>query len=162
MGNITDTIRDEIHRRGLTYAAAARLADLDPAQVRRFVLGERGLTSEALDKLAEAMGLRLVAQRPDPEASDIREAEEMLWRLKIEYEGLICEFDKMIKRTTSLRNLAERYKPENGPRIDRTELPHFMETPPIKDVDAEPGLPSSNPPDDNSGHGILDRSSSSD
>lgn len=131
MGSLTDTIRDEIQRRGLTYAETARLADLDPAQVRRFVLGERGLTSEALDKLTEALGLRLVAQQSSPEASDIRRSEETLWRLKLEYEGLICRFDEMIERAISLREWAKRNKPEESPdrpRIESPELPDFRES----------------------------------
>lgn len=118
MASLTDTIRDEIQRRGLTYAETARLAGLDPAQVRRFVLGERGLTSEALDKLTEAMGLRLVAQQSDTESSDNRQAEQMLWRLNIEYEGLIHQFEKLIERTTYLRDLAKRYKPEEPKKND--------------------------------------------
>src|SRR3954451_3527209 len=53
-------LREVIEARGLTAYAAARLADLDPGVVSRFLTGERDIRLGTADRLASALGLRLV------------------------------------------------------------------------------------------------------
>ena len=53
-------LADVIESRGLTAYAAAKLADVDPGAVSRFLTGKTGITSETFDKLGRALGLRLI------------------------------------------------------------------------------------------------------
>ena len=64
-------LADVIESRGLTAYAAAKLADVDPGAVARFMAGKTGMNSETFDKLGRALGLRLVElgvrrRRPGP------------------------------------------------------------------------------------------------
>ena len=67
---VSDQLRAVITARRLTPYAVARLADVAPSVMTRFVNGERGLTLDTFDKIAEALGLRLVeiARRGRPPA----------------------------------------------------------------------------------------------
>ena len=51
---------DVIDSRGLTPYAVAKLSDIDPGMVARFVSGERDLRLASVDRIAAALGLRLV------------------------------------------------------------------------------------------------------
>ena len=72
-------LREVVAARGLTAYALGRDAGVDPAVVQRFLSGERDVRLETADRLAAALGLRLVetarksrpAARPpaDPDAS---------------------------------------------------------------------------------------------
>lgn len=53
-------LREIIEARGLSAYAAARLADVDPGVVSRFLSGQRDIRLETADRLAVALGLRLV------------------------------------------------------------------------------------------------------
>ena len=53
-------LREIIEARGLTAYAVARLAGVDPGVVSRFLTGARDIRMETADKLASALGLRLV------------------------------------------------------------------------------------------------------
>jgi plasmid maintenance system antidote protein VapI len=53
-----DTLRRTIRESGLSYAALARLADIDPRQASRFVEGF-DLTFEAASRIGQALGLEL-------------------------------------------------------------------------------------------------------
>lgn len=53
-------MREIIEARGLTAYAAARLAGVDPGVVSRFMTGQRDIRMETADRLAAALGLRLV------------------------------------------------------------------------------------------------------
>jgi transcriptional regulator with XRE-family HTH domain len=53
-------LRDVIESRGLTSYALGRAAGVAPAVISRFVSGDRGLTMATADRVAEALGLRLV------------------------------------------------------------------------------------------------------
>jgi transcriptional regulator with XRE-family HTH domain len=53
-------LREIIEARGLTAYAAGRLADVDPGVVSRFMTGERDIRMDTADRLASALGLRLV------------------------------------------------------------------------------------------------------
>ncbi len=53
-------MREIIEARGLTAYGAARLAGVDPGVVSRFLTGERDIRLGTADRLASAMGLRLV------------------------------------------------------------------------------------------------------
>lgn len=60
---IDETLRDAIRRSGLTHYAIAKDAGVTPAQLDRFVAGERDLTLTSAAKVAEALGLVLVPRR---------------------------------------------------------------------------------------------------
>jgi hypothetical protein len=84
---LSDQLRDIIRRKPSAYAVA-KAAGVDTAVVQRFLDAERGLTTASIDKIARALGLRLVEtgrgavpdarprgrrpattrRRPDPEA----------------------------------------------------------------------------------------------
>lgn len=53
-------LRETIESRGLSAYAVGRLAGVDPGQVSRFVRGIRDLKLETADRIAAALGLRLV------------------------------------------------------------------------------------------------------
>jgi transcriptional regulator with XRE-family HTH domain len=53
-------LREIIEARGLTAYAAARLADVDPGVVSRFLTGTSDIRLETADRLAAALGVRLV------------------------------------------------------------------------------------------------------
>lgn len=59
-------LRKQIEKSGVTVYALAALADVTPQQIGRFVKGERDLTLATAAKLAQALGLELVAV-PDAE-----------------------------------------------------------------------------------------------
>jgi transcriptional regulator with XRE-family HTH domain len=70
---VSETIRAEITRRGLTAYAAAQLAGVDTSVMSRFMAGERGLSMRTLDRVCVALALTLrpasednPAIRPDP------------------------------------------------------------------------------------------------
>ncbi len=56
---ISNQLRAIIRARGLTPYAVSQAADVSPSVVTRFVNGERGLTSDSLDLICEALGLEL-------------------------------------------------------------------------------------------------------
>jgi ribosome-binding protein aMBF1 (putative translation factor) len=56
-------IRDVIAARGLSGSSVADEAEVDHRVVNRFLAGKRGLSIETTDKLARALGLRLVEGR---------------------------------------------------------------------------------------------------
>jgi transcriptional regulator with XRE-family HTH domain len=60
---ISDQLREVIAARGLSGYAVATAAGLNPAIISRWIGGERGLSSESLDAVAEALGVRLVEGR---------------------------------------------------------------------------------------------------
>jgi len=71
---VSQQLRDVIDSRGMTPYAVAKLADIDPGMVARFVSGERDLRFGTVDRIAHALGLRLVEvgrgakrNRPTPE-----------------------------------------------------------------------------------------------
>ena len=53
-------LREIIESRGLTAYGAAKLAGVDPGVVQRFLTGRRDIRLETADRLAAALGLRLV------------------------------------------------------------------------------------------------------
>ena len=53
-------LREIIDARGLTAYAAGQLAGVDPGVVSRFLTGQRDIRLETADRLAAALGLRLV------------------------------------------------------------------------------------------------------
>lgn len=63
--SLSDQLRDAIRDSGLSVREIGRRADVDPGQLHRFLGQERGLTTDTLDRIAAALGLRLVeAPRP--------------------------------------------------------------------------------------------------
>src|SRR4051812_31423873 len=57
---LSTRLREGIRNRGLTAYALARDADIDPGVVQRFVTGRRDIRLETADRIAAALGLRLV------------------------------------------------------------------------------------------------------
>ncbi len=53
-------LREVIEARGLSAYAAGKLAGVDPGVVQRFLTGERDIRLETADRLALALGVRLV------------------------------------------------------------------------------------------------------
>lgn len=56
---ISDTLKAAIRSSGLTHYAVGKLAEVSPAQIDRFMSGERDLRLETAAKLAAALGLEL-------------------------------------------------------------------------------------------------------
>ena len=57
---MSDVVRQAIEASGLSLAELERRAGLSPAQLSRFVRGERTITLESVEKLAEVLRLRMV------------------------------------------------------------------------------------------------------
>jgi transcriptional regulator with XRE-family HTH domain len=57
---LSPQLPDVIDSRGLTPYAVAKEAGIDPGRVARFVSGERDLRLATVDRIAAALGLRLV------------------------------------------------------------------------------------------------------
>jgi transcriptional regulator with XRE-family HTH domain len=53
-------LRELIEARGLTAYGLGQLAGVDPGVISRFLRAERTITLDTLDRLADALGLRLV------------------------------------------------------------------------------------------------------
>jgi transcriptional regulator with XRE-family HTH domain len=53
-------IQEAIWKSGVPQAELARRIGLSPAQVSRFLKGERGLSLEAIDVMMEVLGLEVV------------------------------------------------------------------------------------------------------
>jgi len=60
---IVSELKQAIERDGRSLNALARDAGLSPIQLSRFVRGERGLTTPAVDALCETLGLELKPKR---------------------------------------------------------------------------------------------------
>jgi transcriptional regulator with XRE-family HTH domain len=60
---ISEQLRDVIAGRRLSAYSVGQAAGVNPAIVSRFVSRERGLTSDSLDKIAAALGIRLAEGR---------------------------------------------------------------------------------------------------
>jgi transcriptional regulator with XRE-family HTH domain len=57
---ISGQLKDIIASRGLTAYAIGKQADVDPCVVQRFITGERDIRMETADRIAAALGVRLV------------------------------------------------------------------------------------------------------
>jgi transcriptional regulator with XRE-family HTH domain len=57
---VSGRLRDVIESRGLTPTELGRLSGVDPTVISRFLAGEREIRNGTFDKLATALGLRLV------------------------------------------------------------------------------------------------------
>jgi transcriptional regulator with XRE-family HTH domain len=61
----SEQLRDAMVSSGHTGAELAELAGVDPAVISRFMAGKREIRTGTVDRIAEALGLRLVeAARP--------------------------------------------------------------------------------------------------
>ena len=58
---ITDTLRAAIKASGLTHYAVAKLANVTPSQIDRFMTGERDLRLSTAAAIAAALSLELRA-----------------------------------------------------------------------------------------------------
>jgi plasmid maintenance system antidote protein VapI len=57
--SLSEALKSRIKGRGLTAYAVAKMAEVRPHVVQRFLNGERGLTLATADKLALVLGLEL-------------------------------------------------------------------------------------------------------
>jgi len=64
---LTDQLRAAVVESGLTLGQITRDTGIDKSALSRFVNGERGVSMEALDKLGEYLGLRIVKTRKPQE-----------------------------------------------------------------------------------------------
>lgn len=60
MGHVLDKIRAAIKASGATRYRIAKDLDISQAQLSRLMSGERGLSIEALERLAEYLGLEII------------------------------------------------------------------------------------------------------
>ena len=60
MGHVLDKIRAAIKSSGATRYRIAKDLDISQAQLSRLMSGERGLSIEALERLAEYLGLEII------------------------------------------------------------------------------------------------------
>jgi len=74
---ITDALRGAIHRSGLTIYRIGNATNIDPSNLGRFVRGELSIRLDKADRLAEYLGLQLVA---DPDAKPPEPTPENLAR----------------------------------------------------------------------------------
>jgi transcriptional regulator with XRE-family HTH domain len=56
----SEQLRDAMGSSGHTGAELAELAGVDPGVISRFLAGKREIRTDTVDKIAEALGLRLV------------------------------------------------------------------------------------------------------
>lgn len=59
-----DQVRRAVEESDMSRYAIGKITGIDQAALSRFVYGERGLTMENLDRLAECLGLRVVIDKP--------------------------------------------------------------------------------------------------
>lgn len=60
MGMLTDAIADAIRASDESVASIARGADVARSQLSRLLSGERGLSADAIERLADYLGLEIV------------------------------------------------------------------------------------------------------
>ena len=63
---LSEALKSGIRDRGLTAYAVAKMAEVRPHVVQRFLNGERGLTLVTADKLAGVLGLELCPREVRP------------------------------------------------------------------------------------------------
>ena len=62
--SLSDQLRRIIAESGLSRYELARRSGVEQSALSRFVNGQRGLTTESLDRLARTLGLELTAKPP--------------------------------------------------------------------------------------------------
>ncbi|AGA25132.1 helix-turn-helix domain-containing protein [Singulisphaera acidiphila] len=72
---ISDRLREVIAARELRASQLARAAGVDPGMVRRFLLGDRGLSLATADKLAAALGLKVIESDVDHDEGGLATAQ---------------------------------------------------------------------------------------
>ena len=60
--SLSDELRQAVERSGLSRYAIWQAVGIDQGSMSKFMAGERGLTLESIDKLAELLGLHIVAE----------------------------------------------------------------------------------------------------
>jgi ribosome-binding protein aMBF1 (putative translation factor) len=61
---LSDEIRAAVKNCGMSRYRIAKETGIDAAVLCRFAQGKTGITTDTLDKLAECIGLRIVADKP--------------------------------------------------------------------------------------------------
>jgi plasmid maintenance system antidote protein VapI len=60
----SDQLRDAIRSSEHSVYRIAKLTEIDPALISRFLAGKSGFSMESLDKLAAALGLQITTNQP--------------------------------------------------------------------------------------------------
>ena len=63
--SLSDELRQAIERSGVSRYSIWQQTGIDQGSLSKFMDGERGLSIESIDKLAELLGLHIVA-KPEP------------------------------------------------------------------------------------------------
>ena len=61
---VSDAVRRAIDAAGVRRSAICKEAGIDEASISRFMAGKTGLTTATLDRLADVLGLDVVARGP--------------------------------------------------------------------------------------------------
>lgn len=61
--SFSETIKQLIDGCGMTRYEISKLSGVEQSALSRFMSGERGLTTESIDKLAEALDWKIVANK---------------------------------------------------------------------------------------------------
>lgn len=69
--SVTLQLRRAIDECGLSRYEIAKRAGIEQSALSRFMTGERGLTTPALDRLGELLDLEIVMHRPTPARSAV-------------------------------------------------------------------------------------------
>jgi transcriptional regulator with XRE-family HTH domain len=59
--SLSDELRQAVERSGLSRYSICQQTGIDQGSMSKFMAGERGLTLESIDKLAELLGLHIAA-----------------------------------------------------------------------------------------------------
>ena len=62
---LSDQVRDAVNASGMSRYAIYKAIDFNQGAMSRFMSGKGGLSTEVLDRLAELLGLSVVASRRD-------------------------------------------------------------------------------------------------
>jgi transcriptional regulator with XRE-family HTH domain len=74
---LAEALRRAIEASGLSQNQIGLKAGMEPSRISRFMRGERGLTVEAVERIGEALGLRLTfneAAAPEPEPTPAKKS----------------------------------------------------------------------------------------
>jgi DNA-binding Xre family transcriptional regulator len=73
---LTGQLREYISTSGRNLKELGQECGVDASQLSRFMRGQRGLTTDSLDKLCAALHLKLVPERRPPKKTTPKEGEK--------------------------------------------------------------------------------------
>jgi len=100
--SISEGVRTAIDRSGVSRYVLARVAKVDEAALSRFAAGKSGLSSESLDRFAEALGLELiftVARTPRPTSRGRRRMEASVeTEVELDWQALARDYARDVHK----------------------------------------------------------------